>query len=58
MIKHQVVQVKKMAMKNASGDQPERYRLLVSDGEHYQQAMGASQLNKVGLLWFKCFSYH
>ena len=41
----QVIDVKKIAAANAGPGTPERYRLVLSDTENYQQAMLATQLN-------------
>jgi len=42
----QVIDVKKIQSNAAqTSSQPERYRLVISDGVHYQQAMLATQLN-------------
>ena len=45
----EVLDVKRMQSSNAGGNGSERFRLVVSDGEHYQQAMLATQLNPVRL---------
>jgi hypothetical protein len=41
----QVVDVKQIGAQGAAAGQGERFRLIVSDGENYQQAMLATQLN-------------
>jgi len=41
----QVMDVKKILGPNGQATTPERYRLMISDGEHFQQAMLATQLN-------------
>lgn len=41
----QVCELKKISQPNAKPDAPPRYRLAISDGVHFQQAMLATQLN-------------
>eukprot|EP00177_Eucheuma_denticulatum_P005508 GFKZ01010015.1.p1 GENE.GFKZ01010015.1~~GFKZ01010015.1.p1 ORF type:complete len:662 (+),score=94.54 GFKZ01010015.1:285-2270(+) len=41
----QICEIKKISPPNASTNAPSRYRLAISDGEHFQQAMLATQLN-------------
>lgn len=41
----QICEIKKISPPNASANAPSRYRLAISDGEHFQQAMLATQLN-------------
>ncbi|KNC54564.1 replication protein A DNA-binding subunit [Thecamonas trahens ATCC 50062] len=41
----QIIDIKKIAAQQA--DNPDRYRLVISDGKHYQQAILATQLNQL-----------
>lgn len=41
----QIVELKKIAHSNSNPNAPPRYRLAISDGTHFQQAMIATQLN-------------
>lgn len=41
----QICELKKISQPNANPDAPPRFRLAISDGEHFQQAMLATQLN-------------
>lgn len=53
----QVIDVKKILGPNGQATSPERYRLVISDGIHFQQAMLATQLNELvndGKLQPKC----
>ena len=43
----QVVDVKQIGSAGGPGGANERFRLMLSDGEHYQQAMLATQLNEL-----------
>jgi replication factor A1 len=45
----QVIDVKQIGAAGGGGGAPaaERFRLIMSDGEHYQQAMLATQLNEL-----------
>lgn len=43
----QVIDIKKIQGPNGQMTQPERFRLVVSDGLHFQQAMVATQLNNL-----------
>ena len=45
----QVIDVKKIGAANAGPTAADRYRLVLSDGENYQQAMLATQLNDLVL---------
>lgn len=41
----QICELKRISQPNSNPDAPPRYRLAISDGVHYQQAMLATQLN-------------
>ena len=43
----EVIDVKRMQNSNSGGNANERFKLIVSDGEHQQQAMLATQHNAV-----------